>query len=526
MPTGSKNSYDEVPYSEGCFHVSHPDHLAVLALVHGVPAPDVERCRVLELGCARGGNLLPMALELPDASFLGVDLSERQIGEARKTASLLGLSNVDLRAMSLTEIDESFGTFDFIVCHGVYSWVPDGVREKILAICSENLAPNGLAFVSYNTYPGWHERGMVRELMLFHSRKATAVAGRIEKARAFPTELAGVLTNASSPYASILRKEGELLRGSEEAYFFHDFLEDDNQPTYVHEFLNRAGRHGLEFLAEASKPGLMSSLTESARKAISSWADDTVSREQYLDFVSNRSFRRTVLRRAGGPPAVEPAPEVVERLRVSSALKRVDETAVVTDDSTVEFAQPGDSGSIRTNNPFVKAALQTLFEERPAALGFEDLWTKVRERLFEGGKPLPAPEEEGRKSVRAALLQLSLSDLAELHVRPPNPATEVSQRPVSSPLARLQAARVARVTNLRRRSVDLTEFERDVLLLLDGTRDLEAVLEVLVGRVLSGGVQLKREGKAMRDPRAIRKAFAGEVGAVVRHFATSALLER
>ena len=176
-----------------------------------------------------------MALELPDASFLGVDLSERQIGEARETAARLGLSNVDLRAMSLTEIDESFGTFDFIVCHGVYS-APDGVREKILAICSENLAPNGLAFVSYNTYPGWHERGMVRELMLFHSRKATAVAGRIEKARAFPTELAGVLTNASSPYASVLRREGELLRGADESYFFHDFLEVDNQPTYVHEF--------------------------------------------------------------------------------------------------------------------------------------------------------------------------------------------------------------------------------------------------------------------------------------------------
>ncbi len=526
MPTASKSSYDEVPYSESCFHVSHPDHLAALALVYGVAAPPVERCRVLELGCARGGNLLPMALELPEASFLGVDLSERQIGEARKIALKLGLSNVDLRAMSLTGIDASFGTFDYIVCHGVYSWVPDEVREKILAICSENLAPSGLAYVSYNTYPGWHERGMVRELMLFHSRKATTAAGRIEEARAFPTQLAGVLMNASSPYASVIRKEGEVLLGSDEAYVFHDYLEDDNQPTYVHEFLTRAGRHGLEFLAEASKPGLMSGLPASARQAISSWADDTVSREQYLDFVCNRSFRRTVLRRAGGPPAAEPAPEVVERLRVSSALKRVDEAAVVTDDSTVEFAQPGGSGSIRTNNPFVKVALQTLFDERPAALGFEGLWTKVCERLVESGKPLPAPEDEGRESVRAALLQLSLSDLAELHVRPPNPATEVSQRPVSSPLARLQAAKVARVTNLRRRSVDLTDFERAVLLLLDGTRNLDAVTEALVGQVHSGGSQLRREGKAMRDPRAIRKAFAGEVGAIVRRFATSALLER
>ena len=526
MPTESRSSYDELPYSEGCFHVSHPDHLATLAVVHGIPAPPVERCRVLELGCARGGNLLPMALELPDATFIGVDLSERQIAQARETAARLGLSNVDLRAMSLTGIDASFGTFDYIVCHGVYSWVPDGVREKILAICSENLAPNGLAYVSYNTYPGWHERGMVRELMLFHSRKATAVAERLEKARAFPTELARVLTNASGPYASVLRKEGGLIREAEDAYVFHDFLEEDNQPTYVHEFLTRAGRHGLEFLAEAGKPGLLSGLPASARQAISSWADDTVSREQYLDFVCNRSFRRTVLRRAGGPPASEPAPEVVERLRVSSALKPVSAGAVVTDDSAVEFGQPEDSGSITTNNPFVKVALEALFEERPAALGFEGLWTKVRDRLGESGKPLPAPEEEGRRSLRAALLQLSLSDLVELHVRPPNPATEVSPRPVSSPLARLQAANAARVTNLRRRGVDLTDFDRAVLLLLDGTRDLDAVLEALVGQVLSGNFQLSREGQAMRNPRAIRKAFAGEIGDIVRRFAASALLAK
>ena len=102
----------------------------------------------------------------------------------------------------------------------------------------------------------------------------------------------------------------------------------------------------------------------------------------------------------------------------------------------------------------------------------------------------------------------------------------VSRQPVASPLARLQAANVARVTNLRRRSVDLADFERAVLLLLDGTRDLDAVTEALVGQVHSGGSQLRREGKAVRDPRAIRKAFGGEIAAVVRRFATSALLER
>lgn len=524
MTVGPTSSYDEVPYSDRCFFMTHPDHLATLAVVHGVPAPPVERCRVLELGCARGGNLLPMALELPESSFVGVDLSVRQIDEARENAARLGLTNVVLHAMSLTEIDASFGLFDYIVCHGVYSWVPEFVRERILSICSENLSPNGLAFVSYNTYPGWHERGVVRELMLYHSRQAASPADRLAMARGFVDGLVDVLPNPASPYGSNLRTEAELLREVSDTYLFHEFLEEENQPLYVHEFLTRAAKFGLEFVAEARTAGLLPGLPVPAQDAISRWAVDTISREQYLDLVCNRAFRQTVLRRSGGPAATGRSPEVIASLSVATAVIPGVPDPTVTDDSTVEFVRPGSASTASTNRPVVKAALLTLYEARPRALDFESLWAGVAGRLADPERPDSAVGVQGRPVLLQALLQLYLTDLVDLHVRPPRPVVDVTERPVSSPYARLQAASATRVTSLRRRSVELEEFGRAVLLQLDGTRDMNGVLDALVEETLSGRFDMRRDGEPVRDPELIRAAFASEIEATVRRLASEALL--
>ena len=173
-----------MPYINKAFPQTHPDRLATLARVFGVTTADVETCRVLELGCASGDNLIPMALGLPNASFLGIDFSRRQIDGGRKNVAALGLPNIDLRHGDIADVDASFGTFDYIVCHGIYSWVPERIREKVLAICHENLSPQGVAFVSYNTLPGWRMRGMIRDMMLYHSAHASDARGKVQQARA------------------------------------------------------------------------------------------------------------------------------------------------------------------------------------------------------------------------------------------------------------------------------------------------------------------------------------------------------
>lgn len=516
-------SYDEIPYSDNCFPYTHPDHLATVATLRGLTPPPVSTCRVLELGCARGGNLIPMALGLPDGQFVGIDLSSRQIAEGRAIVEKLGLRNIDLQTLSITDIGKSSGLFDYIVCHGVYSWVPAQVREKILTICSENLAPSGVAYVSYNTYPGWHERGMVRELLGYHVRSSNEALDRVERARAFLEELVRVMAVKTSSYAQIIRSEGEFLRGVSNTYVYHEHLEETNQPMYFHEFIGRAQAKGLSFLAEARTPGLIDNLSAEARSAIEHWASDAVTREQYLDFVCNRTFRRTLLcheKMDRYPPNLS---EVLASMTISTGVRPVSPAPDVISDAPVQFRRPEGEETVTTNNPLTKAALITLYEAQCRSLPFQTLWDGVRSklglRLYE-----IAGEEEGKRNLGESLLRCFGSGLLDFHVHPPRFASEPGQRPVASPLARLQAEQDEAVTNLRGRSVQLDEFHRLVLRRLDGSRDRAQLFQEIRSLFSGGEFTIEQGGQPVRDPGLIEALITPEIEPTIRRLAGLALL--
>jgi trans-aconitate methyltransferase len=186
----AKSSYDEVPYESHPFSQTHPDRLATLGRLFGMAPAPVERCRALELGCASGGNLIPMACQLPGSEFVGVDNSRREVEMGRGIIAALGLTNVRIEPASILDVDDSWGRFDYIIAHGVYSWVPDHVQDKMLAICAANLPPQGIAYVSYNTYPGWHMREMIRHMMLYHVAQFPDAQQRLQQARALVDFLA------------------------------------------------------------------------------------------------------------------------------------------------------------------------------------------------------------------------------------------------------------------------------------------------------------------------------------------------
>ena len=150
--------YDAVPYESHPFPQTAPEHLEAIAFVFGLDAPAPGGACVLELGCAAGGNLIPFAARHPGASASGVDLSSVQVGQGDVAIGQAGLSNVELRTFNIADIDAAFGKFDYIICHGVYSWVPAAVQQAILRVCSDNLSDKGVAYVSYNVYPGWKAR--------------------------------------------------------------------------------------------------------------------------------------------------------------------------------------------------------------------------------------------------------------------------------------------------------------------------------------------------------------------------------
>jgi methyltransferase-like protein/cyclopropane fatty-acyl-phospholipid synthase-like methyltransferase len=510
-------SYDELPYVSEPRYATHPDCLATVATLFGMRPAHPDRCRYLELGCATGGNLIGLADALPGSRFVGIDLSPRQVEEGQAVVRACGLGNVELRALSILDVDESFGTFDYVVCHGVYSWVPEAVREKILAVCRRHLAPQGVAYVSYNTYPGWHQRGLVRELLQFHVRQTAGPREQVARARAFLDFLVAAVPDQEVTYARLLREEADQLRPKGDAYVFHEHLEEENHPLYFHEFAARAAAHGLQYLEDARQHIRLANLAPEARATVREWAADRVALEQYLDFIGNRAFRRTLLCHDAVALSPDPLPGVVPGFRATALVRPTSPEPDVCSTAAVEFR--GDDGqSVTTSNPLLKAALLLLCEAWPAAVAFEPLWAAAVRRAGTGAGDT-RPEE-----LAQALLDLYLSNMVVLHVYMPDFVLEPGERPLASPLARLQAATRSRVTNRLHMLIELEGVDRAVLRCLDGSRDRAALVGALADTVADGRVELRQDGRLLREPGEVRALLGQALGPTLRRLALSALL--
>ncbi|MGH7981052.1 MAG: methyltransferase regulatory domain-containing protein, partial [Limisphaerales bacterium] len=322
------SDYDKFAYPSGVHPQTHPDRLAVIATLMGLPAARIEQARVLELGCGDGNNLITMACTLPNSRFYGVDLAIEPIRRGQEAIAALGLKNVVLRQMNILEAPADLGTFDYIIAHGLYSWVPGAVREKILAICREHLAEDGVAYISYNAYPGCHLRDLTRHMMLFHVRQFSEPREKISQARALLKFLAEANPH-SGLWHEVLGHELERIQKYLDAGFFHDDLSPLYQPFYFHEFVEAAARHQLEFLSEADVKDMQpSGLTEEGVRVLHTLEQrNRVAHEQYTDFVVGRAFRQTLLCRQGRPHNRELKSESVANLFVAADATQVNSSA-------------------------------------------------------------------------------------------------------------------------------------------------------------------------------------------------------
>lgn len=291
-----QKSYDETPYASHPFPQTAPERLEGIATLFGLAPAAPATARVLELGCAAGGNIIPFALRHPGAHVVGLDLSAVQIAQGLARMHALDIGNLELRQMNLEDVDASLGSFDYIICHGVYSWVPDSVRQAIMRICSAHLAPGGIAYVSFNTYPGWKAREIVRDAMLFRAEARSSPADKLAYARGMLDFLVQM-----SQEGSLLRKALDevmpTIESAGPAYLMHEFLEHCNQPMYFRDFIASARAQGLDYLGDADPQSMFVSNqgTKVAEPLLKEAGNDQVLMEQYLDFLTNRSFRRSLL---------------------------------------------------------------------------------------------------------------------------------------------------------------------------------------------------------------------------------------
>jgi methyltransferase-like protein/ubiquinone/menaquinone biosynthesis C-methylase UbiE len=481
LPTpdpASPTPYDLVEYPGGAHPQTHPDRLATLATLFGLrPAPP-QSCRVLEIGCGDGANLIPMAYTLPDSQFFGFDLAPTAIERGRLIAKEVGLANLRLEAMDLMALPEGLGQFDYIVAHGFHSWVPEPVREALQAAIRRHLAPQGVAYVSYNVHPGGHLRQMVREMMLHHVRDIVDPGQRIAQARALMGLVAARATKDDpDPYLRLMSAEFDRLRTSEDGQLFHDDLAPINAPEYFHQFVARAGRHDLQFLAEADFFEMQDGfLPPSVRQSLAGLDDRLLEREQYLDFLKCRRFRQTLLCRKEVQPERRLRPEIVERFSASAALQIVSGNDTDADQAAAVVYTTGKGTQITTNSPAVKCAIRMLREQWPRAIP----WTE-----------LAAGAGTDATTLREFLLGGYAAGLLELHQHQPAFAATPGLRPRASRLARLQVRHGPTVTNLVHANVHLAEpMGRALLELLDGRRDRRSIVESLARSLANGALPM------------------------------------
>jgi methyltransferase-like protein/cyclopropane fatty-acyl-phospholipid synthase-like methyltransferase len=526
------NTYDEVPYESHPFSQTHPSRLFVVGTLFGMRPTPVQRCRVLELGCAAGGNLIPMAEYLPDSEFVGVELSARQAREGQELVRQFGLKNIAIRHANIMDVDESYGPFDYIIVHGVFSWVPTRVQEKIFDICAKQLTPNGVAYISYNTYPGWHMRGMIRDMMRYHSSRFNTPQLRTQQARALLDFLAQSVRQEGNAYAALLKQELETLRHQADHYLYHEHLEEVNDPLYFYQFAERAKAKGLKYLGEARVGTMVTgNFGPDIEKTLKILATDQIQAEQYMDFLRNRMFRETILCLDRVQPVWAVNPECLRVLHVASAAKPIgpDGQPIQSVNLTSEqenISYKGPSGmTMATTRPLLKAAMKVLADATPGTVPFDLLRKQARE-LVGGGNPTdPKLIAEDTQVLAVGLLNCYMgSDLIELHGMPITFARQAGPKPVALPLARFQAQRGQVATNRRHEVVRLNDLDKHLLPLLDGTNDRDALVEKLTQVAASGALNVQKDGLTLYEPKEIRAALKSVIDPALANVARLALL--
>jgi SAM-dependent methyltransferase len=475
----------------------------------------VRSCRVLELGCGDGGNALSIAQTLPDARVLGVDASPGAIERGTKLALAAGLGNVELRCATFGQLGDGVSEptgndpgdsagrgqsanepaeFDYIVAHGVYSWVPPQARGALLDCVKRCLAPEGIAFVSYNAYPGSYLRDMARDMLRYHVQGVSDPGERLIRAQELMKTIVEI--EQPSPFARVLREQMERMLGYSDALLFHDDLAEVSTPFYFHEFVEHAHARGLQFLSEADLfESQMRDVPESAGHLMASLPQDVVVREQYMDFFKNRMFRQTLICHEAAPLNRTLDEAAIEGLWISSRARlgggaegKVEEgrapaetqpvsqgPALGEDPEARTFLTP-EGFSMTTSEPLVQAVMGALAEAWPRSMAFPPLMARAREAAGP-----EASSELVAARLSAVLLQAYLARIVMLSGCPPPVIGEVGERPTVSPLARAQsAADLKALSSLLHANVRLDgELEASMLDLLDGTRTLAEVAAAL-----------------------------------------------
>jgi methyltransferase-like protein/cyclopropane fatty-acyl-phospholipid synthase-like methyltransferase len=514
--------FSEVIHENYALPQAHPDRLATIAKLFGLKTPDIENCRVLQIGYAISNNLIPLALTFPKGQFTGIDLSSKHAEEGKSIISKLAVSNVQIQHLDISQIDKDFGRFDYIIMHGIFSWSSKEQQDKLLSICSSNLSRHGVAYVSYNTYPGWHYRGLVRDMMLYHASQFNELETKVVQARALIGFLAQAVPTENNVYGMMLKDELDMLSHQSDSYILDDHLRRENEPVYFHQFAEQANTHDLQYLGESEFSSMLTSnFAPEVAATLKHVSNDLIRTEQFMDFVRNRAFRQTLLCHKDIKLKRNLQGSAMHNFLFSSSAHTNVSAEQLETTSPVEFTLKNGI-ALTTTRPVTKLALSYLAQISPQSMSFEELLDNIMPKL---------PATSGTRQMQEQLLGGDLltagaAGVIDLHSYQRNLCLEVSSYPSVSKFARYQAESGSAITNKLHESIDADSFVRTVISLLDGTRDLEKIVAGLEILVHAGALKVQRDNENLEESKELHDTLRGVVLESLNEIKSAVLLDK
>jgi methyltransferase-like protein/cyclopropane fatty-acyl-phospholipid synthase-like methyltransferase len=519
-----QNSYDETPYQSYPYAQSSPEKLATLGTLFGMTPPNIETASVLELGCAEGGNIIPHAVHYPKGKYVGVDLSKVQIDAGLANIKALGLKNIELKHCSITDIDESFGKFDYIICHGVLSWVPEFVREKILEISSKNLTENGIAYISYNTLPGWNMVRTIRDMMLYHSKGFAKPDEKVTQSRALLEFVKESLEGSEAPYAKVLFQETELLAKQGDHYLRHDHLEDNNKQFYFNEFMTEAAKNNMQYLSDSSLASMyLGNMSAGVAEKLKN-LNDIVRTEQYMDFITNRRFRSTLICHNNIKLNRSLSNEDAKKFALSINIVAEKELSTVDLESseTIKFFFKGNKDQhISTSSPWLKAIFYVFIENKGYPLSFKTIVDKANKKF---------------NTNRAAQIEMDLLKNAmnliikgyiEISLQERDKSKVKLDKPILSALVLHQVnnQNSTWVTNVAHEPISVNFFDKFALKYMDGKNSKKQILDHLIEDAKNGQITLNKDNSKIEDVDQIKKELSTHLDNTIEKMSMQGLLK-
>ncbi|MDR2337583.1 MAG: methyltransferase domain-containing protein [Deltaproteobacteria bacterium] len=443
----SKPSYDK-----------HPDRLCLIARLFGLKAKLLsQNAVILELGCGTGSNLIPVALSNPNSSFIGVDISKEQIAIANQHVQSLNLKNIKFIAQDLNQTEQHLWQsqtqkdFDYILVHGVFSWVPTATQDSILQICSSQLASNGVCYISYNVLPGFEVRNFLRhELQNKFSNLSVPTQTNLQEIRDFLLNYN--FKNKHLPFqAARLNFEINHILQQSDGYIFYELLAEHNQAFYFQELTEHIKSFGLKYLGD-SKLNRINYLDLNKNPEV--YSDDFIETcEQEADFCQATAFRGTLFCKNEALINRKPNLDIIEDCYLSSKL------VFESDNFGETYFYDAQGVKVSIRNKVTQEILKFVIQE----------WPNPRE--IKSLAPLVGMTLE--TSVKEELFKLFKQELLDLYL-----SCSTDKKPIS-PYVKIQLETQDWITNYRHEYVKLTPNEIKVAKLLDATNSLQDISKKL-----------------------------------------------